>query len=133
MMIEAVTMKRRKRAIRTLAVCGVLLAASLGLWRWLVATRSQVCRLPDGSTLTLLGTTYGRHHQWMSRVRTQGLWADLLALFHPESRLFQFDTPTDALVLWMRSDRDKGLPFYLDANIRIEVSDSGGNRQVTDF
>src|SRR5579871_4415987 len=130
--IEAATMKRHKRAMGILAVCGVLLAAGLSLWRWLETAQPQVCRLPDGSTATLLGTTYGRHHQWTSRVRVQGFWDELKALFHPEWDTSQLDTPTDALVLWIRSEGVKGMPLFIDFTVRAEVSDAAGNRQVVE-
>jgi hypothetical protein len=125
-----VTMKRRKRVISILVACGFLLAANVVLSRWLRPLQPQICRLPDGSTMTLLGTTYGRHHRWTSLVGGQGLWAVLHSLLRPGSQVSQLETPTDAFVFWIKVDRAKGIPFFIDPGSRIEVSDSHGNRQV---
>jgi hypothetical protein len=126
-------MRRRRRAIGILAMCAVLLAASVFLVRWVRGAQPQVCRLPDGSTLTLLGTTYGRHHRWLTPVRGQGLWAHLQWLLHPKSDVSKIETPTDTLVLWVQYKAARGKLFFEDQFCsRAEIVDEAGNRQIAD-
>lgn len=87
---------RVKAKILFVGVVAILAAGAVivGLW-W--SRRPQVVVLESGGRLTLLGTTYGRHH-------TPAGSRQPLPVARSRARGGPFETANDALVVWVRQE-----------------------------
>src|SRR5882724_6631828 len=72
------------------SVLGAGILAATIWWLW----RPQVITLSDGTKLTLVGVTYGKHHVYPG-VKANGTRAHGRA---------QLDTTNDTLVVWIKSE-----------------------------
>ena len=94
------------------SVAGVLvLGTAIAAFWW--TSRPQVILLKDGTKLTLLGVTYGRHHVppniKLARARNRGAGA--------------FDTESNSIVAWIKSESKKTGPNQWP-NYQLFVYDS---------
>src|SRR5215469_2218501 len=74
----------------------LLLAVVAGAMFWLM--RPQVVYLKDGTKLTLVGVSYGKHHVFKGAKTTSS---------HLHGRT-SLDTTNDALVVWIESEHQHG-------------------------
>ncbi len=93
---------------------GIVVAiAAMATAVWMSRNPRPTATLPDGTRITFLKATYGRHHLY-TEWRFQWAWPPIQREVH------QINTPTDALRLWVRMENNQPLHFLpMDCTVAV--------------
>lgn len=102
---------RKRSLLWTLGIVVAIVAVVMA--SWMSRSPRPTATLPDGTRITFLKATYGRHHRYTE-------WRFQWALPPIQREVHQFNTPTDALRLWVRMESKQPLHLTsLDHSVAV--------------